>query len=233
MRKIAVVLSVVLMAGIASADIVSGFTDVTLDTSVAGEIIMTDLTWGWITYNSGQFIYGTTERYYNTTNGTTELWVNGSGVPADILAVSGTSTPKVGDTGDHADNNIWRTGGANNISSLDAIAYQETIFASPVDTIFVFERGGNDGGTVQAILVGGGLGTPFTLTAGGAPYANVSLLTGGSGEFGYVYESDIPIAGIQIAAPGHDAFTVVTIPEPTTLALLGLGGLLAIVRRRR
>jgi len=95
-----------------------------------------------------------------------------------------------------------------NISSIDGLAYQETIFPFLVSTIFVFENGGNDNGTVQAILADGSLGAALTLTANGAPYANTGVETVGENAFGYVLTTDVPVLGLRITATGHDTLSI-------------------------
>ena len=102
-----------------------------------------------------------------------------------------------------------------------------------VDTIFVFERGGNDNGTVQAILADDSLGMALTLTKNGDPYANTGVNVGGQNAFGYVLTTDVPVKGLRITASGHDALSISAIPEPATICLLSVGGLLALRRRRR
>ena len=115
-------------------------------------------------------ILGITTRWYipADTNVPT-LWVEGD--PAPEATVSGTSSPKGGDVGSKADNFLFTLEGSYNISSIDGIDYQETIFAVPSDTFFLFERGGNDAGTWQAILVDGSLGAEvaFDKASNGGP----------------------------------------------------------------
>ena len=52
----------------------------------------------------------------------------------------------------------------------------------------------------------------------------------GEADFGLVEWGGLPVAG----APGVSGFeTVIVIPEPATMALLGLGGMVILARRRR
>ena len=50
--------------------------------------------------------------------------------------------------------------------------------------------------------------------------------------FGYVLTTDVPVKGLRITASGHDSLSISAIPEPATLVLLSIGGLV-ILRRRR
>ena len=61
-------------------------------------------------------------------------------------------TPQTRGVGSEGDDCPVRLNGSNNMSSLDGINFQETIFPLLTNTVFVFERGGNDTGTFQAIL---------------------------------------------------------------------------------
>jgi hypothetical protein len=236
MKKIALALSLVLVAGVASADSVTGFNDVAIDNSDPNNVFLSSLTWGGTTYAGGSLVFGSTSRWYIPDTGIETLWVEGDDAQAGMPTVSGTSSPKPGDVGSHADNLLWRapndTGGSTpDISSIDGIEFQETIFSTLVDTIFVFERGGNDSGTIQPILADDSLGTQLSITGGGDPYLLIGNYSG-QNDHGYVLETDVPVKGIRITASGHDSLTIATIPEPTTLPLLGLAGLFLIARRR-
>ena len=188
MKGLAVTLVFVLTVGVASAGMVTGFSAVTVDdSSDPGTVTLTDLTYNGVTYTSAQFIFGTTTRFYDSETGSTEVWTEGTGVPGNIVNVPGSSSPKAGDVGSHGDNALWLTeGDGPDISSLDALPYQETLFSSPVNVVFVFERGGNDDGTIIPILVGGGLGMPSTLTGPGDPYALIGNYSG-QNDHGYVF----------------------------------------------
>ena len=209
------------------ADMLSGLPDVTVvdDAIVSLQYLGTDYV-----VADGDLVLGTTTRWYIDA-GIETLWAEGD--PAPAATVSGTSNPKEPDVGSNADNFFFGIeGDADNISSIDGIDFQQTIFPILVDTIFVFERGGNDSGTVQAILADDSLGTALTLTKNGAPYASTGVDVNGQTAFGYVLTTDVPVKGVRITASGHDALSISAIPEPATLALLGLGGL-ALLRRRR
>ncbi len=222
MKHIVLTILLISIVGIASAEI-TAFNDVTVvDGSLA------TLTWSGTSYSAAQLVLGTTTRYYNNDQGGVTAWLpEGSEVPGDLVAVSGTSNAKVDDVGSHADNFLWA--GAD-ISSLDGLVYQETIFATPTDTIFVFERGGNDSGTIYGIT-GGAIdgGTALDKTIHYGTIGNFS----GQTDKGYVVQFDTAVDGIRIAASGHDSLTVTTIPEPATMSILALGGLLALRRRRK
>ena len=231
-RVSVVVLLSMLLCSAVQADLLSELPDVT----VADDAIVS-LTFGGTDYvvADGDLVLGTTTRWYiPASTGVETQWVDGDPVQPEMPTVGGTSSPKVGDIGANADNYLFKTtpGGSTDISSIDGIDFQETIFPFLVDSIFVFERGGNDPGTVQAILADDSLGTALTLTKNGAPYANTGVGVNGQNAFGYVLTTDVPVKGLRITASGHDAFSVsAPIPEPATLALLSLGGL--FLRRRR
>jgi hypothetical protein len=150
--------------------------------------------------------------------------------------VAGTSNPKANDIGAHADNFILGTTGAD-ISSLDGINYQETIFPVLANTFVIFERGGNDAGSMQGILDDSSLRAAviFATTANGGPYANTGVNVAGQNAFGVVFTTDVPVRGVRITASGHDTLIIAAVPEPSTLALAALGGLalLCAVRRRK
>lgn len=235
---VALLLSLLLCSAV-QADLLAELKDAT-----AVDNVLTKLVHGGTEYfvASGDLVTGTTTRWYvHPVTLVETLWPDGTnpwpleGIYAQT--VTGTSNPKVGDIGADADNFAFRVpdgsgGWINDISSIDGINFQETIFPFLTDTIFVFERGGNDAGTVQAILADGTLGGALTLTKNGFPYGNTGIDVGGSPAFGYVLTTDVLVKGLRITASGHDALSISTVPEPATMALLWLGGLLALRRRR-
>ncbi len=155
----------------------------------------------------GDLALGTTTRWY-VVDGVETMWPEGD--PAPPATVNGTSNPKSGDVGSKADNFLFRVGGGNDISSIDGIDFQETIFPFLTDTIFVLERNGNDDGTVEAIAADGSLREALTLTSGGEPYASTGVNVGGQTAYGYVVKTDVPVQGVRITASGHDTLTICT-----------------------
>jgi hypothetical protein len=124
--------------------------------------------------------------------------------------------------GSKADNFLFTLNGSTNISSIDGINFQETVFPFLTNTFFHFERGGNDTGTWQAILADGSLGPPLEFS-GAADYADTGVSVNGQNAYGVVFKTDIPVMGVRIIAEGHDtlsisALTVIpviaTSPEP-------------------
>jgi hypothetical protein len=130
--------------------------------------------------------------------------------------VTGTSTVKDGDVGSKADNFLFTLDGATNISSIDGIDFQETIFPIPANTFFHFERGGNDTGTWQAIRMDGSLGARVSFS-GAANYADTGVGVNGQNAFGVVFTTDVPVMGVRITASGHDTFSI---SVPTVIPII-------------
>ncbi|MHC4581813.1 MAG: hypothetical protein ACYS14_10175 [Planctomycetota bacterium] len=193
----------------ARADKLTGLADVTV---VDGEII--SFRHDGIEYVVAEedVVLGTTTRWY-VDGGVETLWPEGDPVPAAAPTVPNpSSSAKIGDVGSKADNFLFTLNGATNISSIDGINFQETVFPFLTNMFFVFERNGNDNGTVQAILADGSLGAALTLTAGGAPYASTGVDVNGQTAHGYVLTTDVPAQGIRITAEGHDTLSLSALP---------------------
>ncbi len=208
------------------ADTLSGLADVSVvdDAIVSLQYLGTEYV-----VADGDLVLGTTTRWYIPADtGIPTLWVEGDPAPADT--VSGTSNAKEGDVGSKADNFLFALDGATNISSIDGIDFQETIFPLQTDTFFLFERGGNDKGTWQAILVDGSLGeaVEFDKAANGGPYADTGISANGQNAYGVVFTTDVPVQGVRITASGHDTLSISTPaasepgePEPTIVVEAG------------
>ena len=80
----------------------------------------------------------------------------------------------------------------------------------------MFERGGNDVGTFQAILADGSLGDAiaFDKPTNGGPYANTGVANGNQNAFGVVFETNVPVMGVRITASGHDTLSISAIAAP-------------------
>ena len=194
--------AVVVMAIPVGADTLSGLADVTV---VDGAIIS-------FRYDGTEYVIadevlalGTTTRWYIDA-GVETLWEDGT--PTPDATVSGTSTVKAGDVGSNADNFMFAVpGDADNISSIDGIDFQETVFPFLTKTFFHFERGGNDSGTWQAILADGSLGVPVAFS-GATAYADTGVSVNGQNAFGVVFTTDVPVIGVRITASGHDTLSI-------------------------
>lgn len=193
------------------ADELVGLSDVTV---VDGVIV--SLRYEGVEYvvEEGDLVLGTTTRWY-IQGGVENLWEEGT--PAPAATVTGTSSVKSGDVGSKADNFNFIDGGTN-ISSIDGIDFQQTIFPALSTVFFHFERGGNDTGTWQAIYADGSLGEALQFQASNV-YANTGVNVNGQNAFGVVFLSDKPAIGVRITASGHDTFSI-SIPAPEqTLAV--------------
>jgi hypothetical protein len=194
---------------VVEADTLSGLSDITVvDDAIASlrldgtEYVVAD----------GDLLLGTTTRWY-VADGVETLWAEGD--PAPAATVSGTSSPKEGDVGSKADNFNFKVNGGTNISSIDGIDFQQTIFPVLSDTIIVFERNGNDVGTMQAIYADGSLGAPvaFVKASDRGPYASTGVDVNGQTAYGVVFKTSVPVQGVRITASGHDALSIST-PAP-------------------
>jgi hypothetical protein len=204
------------------ADTLSGLADVTV---VDGAIVSVRDGETEYVVADGDLILGTTTRWY-IEGGVETLWAEGD--PAPAATVSGTSNPKEGDVGSKADNFNFTLDGGTNISSIDGIDYQETIFPSLVDTIILFERGGNDVGTWQAILADGSLGeaVEFVKSGDGGPYADTGAGVNGQNAYGVVFKTSEPVQGVRITASGHDTLSIsapVYVEPPVTIPVTNAG----------
>ncbi|MHC4727407.1 MAG: hypothetical protein ACYS17_09280 [Planctomycetota bacterium] len=197
-----ILFAVVVIATPVGADTLTGMADVTV---VDGTIISFRHEGTEYVVEDGTVSLGTTTRWYVPASGVETLWEDGT--PTPEATVSGTSTVKAGDIGPKADNFMFTLNGATNISSIDGIDFQETVFPFLTNTFFHFERGGNDTGTWQAILADGSLGAPVAFNAA-AVYADTGVSVNGQNAYGVVFTTDVPVMGVRITASGHDTFSI-------------------------
>jgi hypothetical protein len=197
-----ILFAMMVMAAPVGADTLSGLADVTV---VDGAIVS-------FRYEGTEYVVadevlalGTTTRWYIPPSGVETLWVDGT--PTPDATVSGTSTVKAGDVGPKADNFLFTLNGSTNISSIDGIDFQETVFPFLTKTFFHFERGGNDTGTWQAILADGSLGAPVAFS-GATAYADTGVSVNGQNAYGVVFTTDVPVMGVRITASGHDTLSI-------------------------
>jgi hypothetical protein len=194
------------LAGQAVTDTLTGLSDVTV---VDGAIESLRHDGTEYVVADGDLMLGTTTRWY-VLDGVETLWAEGE--PAPQATVSGTSSPKEGDVGSKADNFLFTLDGGTSISSIDGIDFQETIFPALSDTFFLFERGGNDTGTWQAIFADGSLADPVPFS-GAEDYANTGVSVSGQDAYGVVFKTAEPVQGVRITASGHDTLSI-SIPAP-------------------
>jgi hypothetical protein len=210
-QSLAALLTMILLStlfcGGVKADALAGFSDIT----VVNDAIVS-LRYGGTEYvvAKGDLMLGTTTRWYiPAATKIPTLWKEGDPAPAGTNTAG--APPKPEDPGSEGDNFFFRRNGANDMSSIDAIDFQETIFPSLTNTIFVFERGGNDTGTFQAILADGTLGAPVAFN-GPNVYKDTGVDVAGQHAFGVVFTTDVRVKGVRITAPGHDALSVSALP---------------------
>jgi len=100
--------------------------------------------------------------------------------------------------------------------------YMQTIFGQAVTTIFIFEKSGNDNGSMQALDA---MGNPVGNAVVFSPDNFAGTAYMGYGDqvaFGTVITSDVPIYGVVLTASrlpeegglGIDPFCICAIPEP-------------------
>jgi len=196
--------AVVVMATPVGADTLSGLSDVTV---VDGTIISFRYDGTEYVVEEGIVSLGTTTRWY-IVDGVEILWEEGDPVPPEAPTVPDpSSNAKIGDVGSKADNFMFTLNGSTNISSIDGINLQETVFPFLTNTFFHFERGGNDTGTWQPILADGSLGTPVPFS-GAADYADTGVNVNGQNAYGVVFTTDVPVMGVRITAEGHDTLSI-------------------------
>jgi hypothetical protein len=197
------------LVSVFEADTLSGLADVT---AVDGVVVSIRHEGTEYVVADGDLMLGTTTRWY-VLEGVETLWAEGD--PTAPQTVSGSSNPKDGDVGSKADNFNFTLDGSTNISSIDGIDFQETIFPSLTDTIIVFERNGNDVGTFQAIYADGSLGEPvaFVKASDGGPYADTGIDVNGQNAYGVVFKTSVPVQGVRITASGHDTLSI-SAPAP-------------------
>jgi hypothetical protein len=194
----------VVISAPARGDSLSGLSDVTV---IDGTIISFRYEGTEYVVEEGVVSLGTTTRWY-VVDGVEILWEEGDPVPPEAPTVPDpSSNAKIGDVGSKGDNFMFTLNGSTNISSIDGINFQETVFPFLTNTLFHFERGGNDTGTWQAILADGSLGTPVPFS-GAVDYADTGVNVNGQNAFGAVFTTDVPVMGVRITAEGHDTLSI-------------------------
>jgi hypothetical protein len=217
MLIVLLVLALALAAPV-QAGLVEGLGDITA-TGDAGTILT-------ITYDGDTYDTST-----DLVSGTTTLY-DGSDNPV----ASGYPAPGADDFS--FDQTLHTTDGAG-------VTYLETIFGTTdsYDTFFVFENGGNDDASWYGKKANGDLIEGVWVDASATASATGRTTgVGGQSLKGYVFTTSEAVAGIRIlpgsslgvadTGIGFDAYSNSAVPEPATIALLALGGLV-LVRRHR
>jgi hypothetical protein len=187
----------------------------------------------------------------------TSVTLGSETVPVSALAIGsssgvfqGSGTPLF--PVENADNfNI--TSFASRFDPHDVVFFGGVPFRDTNGTAFdfvIFENGGNDAGTLQAIFLDDSIGQPvsfgntaaywgdtgFTSNVGNQPIKGMTFaLTDLLDAAGTPLPASSTIKGIRISSAGLDPSTIaaVVVPEPTALILLGSGCLgLALAARR-
>ena len=73
-------------------------------------------------------------------------------------------------------------------------------------------------------------GGSLTMAFGGSIYAGLTDVTD---DFGTIIKSSLGTGALSAVDNGNGTFTVIAVPEPTSSALLGLGGLALLLRRKK
>jgi hypothetical protein len=132
---------------------------------------------------------------------------------------------------------------ATTTSANAPMAYIQTMFSVPTTTIFLLEKNGNDTGTFQSLdASGNNVGAALSFVGGGPGWISTGYLShlnqgvtdpaASQLAYGTVITSDVPIYGIRLNSPGIDPVSIMAVPEPATVGLLGIGVLMLLRRKR-
>ena len=194
--------------GTVRADALAGFSDITV---VSDAIV--SLRYGGTEYvvANGDLMLGTTTRWYiPAATGVPTLWKDGDSDPRGDNTAGAPPNPRT--RARRATTSSSDATGRTTCRPSTRSTSRRRSFRFLTNTIFVFERGGNDTGTFQAILTDGSLGAPVAFN-GANVYKDTGVDVAGQHAFGVVFTTDVRVKGVRITAPGHDALSISALPS--------------------
>ena len=168
-----------------------------------------------------------------------------NGIPTSGL-ILGTTTYTAGTANPSAPNNFSYYADDFSLTTSaisDSQTYIQTLFSQPITQVFLFEKSGNDGGTLEALDSSGNvIGNSISYAPHPTAYWTDTGYRGDSlnpqEAWDLAITSDTPIYGVRFvngSGYGIDPISVMAvapIPEPAAVGLLGFGMLMLLGRKR-
>ncbi|MGJ8655808.1 MAG: PEP-CTERM sorting domain-containing protein [Akkermansiaceae bacterium] len=228
---------------IKNAFLIGGITIASALSSQAVLVYTTDFVGDEYTQNTGDIVFD------NSPTTAVDSWFgtnNGIGIGGGDLSFSNSTQNRFRGAGIWFDTTTWSAG-------LVTVEFDVTNFVAGADTTFLFQAyaangvdatntvsldlhggasaGGNPLGTGTATI--SALGSQQNITANGTDIA-VTFTYNGTDDFvALTFAQQNAPSGTEFGSADLDNLTVNTVPEPSSTALLGLGGLALIMRRRK